>query len=272
MVFVASENMFSLLLFILAIIGVAYIIIAIKLRKAAIDAYSKLSDEDKLGIMNHLHENADNVVKCPKCVLPALYYGPGETGLTFADSQKHQSKLLSRLYIYCLKCDLGMKDITCQTDVNYPENAALIEKKRIAEKASKTLSPKERAVLLLNLHLNSKDALKCPQCDLPSLYYDKVKEWQPYRPNNHETIPYIDQNTYCIKCDLDWENAPPEHTMLFLSSDTWKCPKCNIDNDNTFCPECGEKKPEPEETTKICNCGKENDATTKICPSCGTKQ
>ncbi|MCL2400976.1 MAG: hypothetical protein FWC91_14700 [Defluviitaleaceae bacterium] len=206
MVIQPSENIIWAYILFPTVIGIAYIFVSVKVRKEMIDAYSKWSDKEKLDVMNHLYVNADNVVKCPKCVLPALYHKAGETIFTFTDSQKYQSKLFSRLDIYCLKCDLGLKDITCQTDVNYPENAALIEKKRIAEKASKTLSPKERAELLLNLHLNSKDALKCPQCGLPSLYYDKVKEWQPYKPNNHETIPYIDQSTYCIKCDLGWEN------------------------------------------------------------------
>jgi len=257
-------------------------------------------------------------------------------------------------------------------NIHKPANISSMGKNFIARKASKTLSQKEKDDLLLHLHLNPKHALKCPQCGLPSLYYDSVTGWQAFSPKNHEMMLLLEEHIYCVKCDLGWENTSPEHTnevisenlrqreedkktpiltpeaiaemqlsnflkeaeetaakcpncnmpcftvdkvgfwvgkiFLFqhnpwfiptfddpnshffciecglsltdrgveqlknlqkISTKAWICPKCNTNNDDAFCPECGEKKPEPEETTKICNCGKENDATTKFCPSCG---
>lgn len=53
-------------------------------------------------------------------------------------------------------------------------------------------------------------------------------------------------------------------------SNTWKCPKCGSEVSGKFCPECGEKKPEPLSGWTCPNCGAE--ATGKYCPECGSKK
>lgn len=53
-------------------------------------------------------------------------------------------------------------------------------------------------------------------------------------------------------------------------SNTWKCPKCGSEVSGKFCPECGEKKPEPQSGWICPNCGAQ--ATGKYCPECGNKK
>ena len=55
------------------------------------------------------------------------------------------------------------------------------------------------------------------------------------------------------------------------AADTWKCPACGATCTGKFCPECGQKKPEPPKSdTWTCSCGKVN--TGKFCPNCGAKR
>ena len=56
------------------------------------------------------------------------------------------------------------------------------------------------------------------------------------------------------------------------AANTWTCPKCGAKATGKFCPECGTKKPEPEqEGAWTCpKCGAK--ATGKFCPECGTKK
>ncbi len=50
----------------------------------------------------------------------------------------------------------------------------------------------------------------------------------------------------------------------------WTCPKCGAHATGKFCPECGEKKPEPQGTWTCPKCGAK--VTGKFCPECGTKK
>ena len=50
----------------------------------------------------------------------------------------------------------------------------------------------------------------------------------------------------------------------------WTCPKCGAHATGKFCPECGEKKPEPQGTWTCPKCGAK--VTGKFCPECGMKK
>ncbi len=51
------------------------------------------------------------------------------------------------------------------------------------------------------------------------------------------------------------------------NDNSWTCPKCGSQVTGKFCPECGEKKPEPWACP---NCGAQ--VKGKFCPECGTKK
>ncbi|MDY4812873.1 MAG: SPFH domain-containing protein, partial [Ruminococcus sp.] len=53
-------------------------------------------------------------------------------------------------------------------------------------------------------------------------------------------------------------------------ADGWKC-SCGATATGNFCPECGSKKPEPQQANSWkCKCGAT--ATGKFCPECGSKK
>lgn len=54
------------------------------------------------------------------------------------------------------------------------------------------------------------------------------------------------------------------------AANAWTCPKCGAQATGKFCPECGEKKPEPQGTWTCPKCGAK--VTGKFCPECGTKK
>ena len=55
------------------------------------------------------------------------------------------------------------------------------------------------------------------------------------------------------------------------ADNTWNCSCGRMSISTKFCPECGEKKPEPVKGWDCPNCGIKG-ITSKFCPECGTKQ
>ena len=56
------------------------------------------------------------------------------------------------------------------------------------------------------------------------------------------------------------------------TANTWDCPACGAKGiASRFCPDCGEKKPEPEVGWTCPDCGTSG-ITSKFCPNCGTKR
>lgn len=50
----------------------------------------------------------------------------------------------------------------------------------------------------------------------------------------------------------------------------WKCSNCGQMNQGQFCPNCGSKKPTPQQGGWICTCGQAN--LGNFCPNCGKKR
>lgn len=61
---------------------------------------------------------------------------------------------------------------------------------------------------------------------------------------------------------------PVQTAAPAAASDSWKC-SCGAEVTGKFCPECGSRKPEPEQTNGWkCSCGAM--ASGKFCPECGS--
>ncbi|MCL2400975.1 MAG: hypothetical protein FWC91_14695, partial [Defluviitaleaceae bacterium] len=216
----------AIALFVLAaILSVLYIILSTTIRnttrKDIRENISKLPYEIKIYLMNTLYANADTAIKCTKCNSPSLYFRD-KSGYLFSNTQEYQSEMFYESNIFCIKC-IGIgdpQDTICQTDtndlVNKLSKEKKQEKKRVSKEASKLFSHEEKTELILSLHENAENALKCPHCDLPSFYCDSNTLWQPFSPQNHEMMLLLEQHIYCIKCDLGWESISPKHTIFYL--------------------------------------------------------
>ena len=78
------------------------------------------------------------------------------------------------------------------------------------------------------------------------------------------------QQFYNMGVQQQAQQAQQQTPSSPVSSDNWKC-SCGATATGKFCPECGNKKPEPKaEDTWTCSCGAQN--TGKFCMECGGKK
>ena len=66
------------------------------------------------------------------------------------------------------------------------------------------------------------------------------------------------------------EQQQQQQAQQQQNANAWTCPKCGAKATGKFCPECGEKKPEPQGGWVCPKCGAH--VTGKFCPECGTKK